>query len=42
MTIFTNNLLSTNWHCPSITLRQQALYIHNVPANFASDKERAG
>jgi len=41
MTNFTNNLL-TNWHCMSITLRQQPAYIHAVPANFASDKEREG
>ncbi len=42
MTIFTNNLLSANWHCMSIILRQQPAYTHAVPANFASDKEREG
>jgi hypothetical protein len=41
MTIQINNL-STEWQCPSITLRLQAFYMHNVPANFASDKERDG
>jgi len=41
MTIQINNL-STEWQCPSITLRLQSLYMHNVPANFASDKERDG
>lgn len=40
MTTYTNNL-SASWHCLSIILRQQPVYMH-VPANFASDKERAG
>ena len=40
MTIQKQNL-SAKWHCPSIILRQQAVYTH-VPADFASDNERSG
>jgi hypothetical protein len=41
MTTYINNL-SAKWQCMSITLRQQPAYMHAVPANFASDKEREG
>lgn len=33
--------LSAKWHM-NISLRQQCVYTHNVPANFASDIERDG
>jgi hypothetical protein len=43
MTTYINNLLSVNWQSLSAsTLKQQCAYMHIVPANFASDRERTG
>ena len=41
MTTQRNNL-SAYWQCLSIALRPQNVYMHIIPANFASDKERGG
>ena len=40
MATYQHNLSA--WQCPSISLRQQDVYTHIMPANFASDKERTG
>lgn len=41
MTTLRNNL-SVKWQKAHICLGQQDVYMHIIPANFVSDKERAG